>query len=194
MYFNLFRWHCWKMVRRASPMGEPWGWSLCQNNPSSPWFSLWLVKKLSYWKLFKAQSKDNQIFFNFRENGELPPLLTVRCHHGEIKLKEVTPVRRPIIQYYVTSSEIRFDDTIFYFQPSDPPIDFDSDDEDDEDEDYWWRENCVVFQWLNCLVEKYSSFAPTVAAKPIVISKLKCWKSDQSPVCQRNPIFVSAVN
>jgi len=44
------------------------------------------------------------------ENGELPPLLTVRCHHGEIKLKEVTP-------------------------PSDPPIDFDSDDEDEE-EDY----------------------------------------------------------
>ena len=93
-------------------------------------------KKLSYWKLFKAQSKDNQKVFNFRENGELPPLLTVRCHHGEIKLKEVTPVRLPIIQYYCTSSGIKFDDITIYFQPSDPPIDFDSDDEDDEDEDY----------------------------------------------------------
>jgi len=40
------------------------------------------------------------------ENGDLPPLLTVRCHHGEIKLKEVT-------------------------QSSNNPLDFDMDDEDE---------------------------------------------------------------
>lgn len=27
--------------------------------------------------------------------GELPPLLTVRCHHGEIRLREVRPIAKP---------------------------------------------------------------------------------------------------
>ena len=141
-----------------------------------------------------------KIFSNFRENGELPPLLTVRCHHGEIKLKEVTPVRfSNIVLHCIELNQILtalviiiiqclFVKHLFlYFQPSDPPIDFDSDDEDGEDnlyEDYWWRKNCVVFHWYPKLIltdpdremEYFSLFshcsALWQAAKPIVISIL----------------------
>ena len=70
------------------------------------------------------------------------------------------------------------------FQPSDPPMDFDSDDEDYEEQDYWWRERCVMFHQYPSLVEIFlkniHSFPPVVAGKPNVISK-----SDQSLVGQK---------
>ena len=37
--FQLFRWHWWKTVRRASPMQEHWGWSTCLNDQSSHCFA-----------------------------------------------------------------------------------------------------------------------------------------------------------
>ena len=57
--FRPFRWHWWKMVRRASLMAERWGWSLCQHIFSPHYY---LSNKLSKWKLFYALCKDNQIF------------------------------------------------------------------------------------------------------------------------------------
>ena len=101
----------------------------------------------------------------------MPPLLTVRCHHGEIKFKEVSPVRyeNALLNPPLCNFQITMLNHVLLFQPSNPPKDLDS----DEDK-WWWKDNCdKLLSTVHCKVLlSVNRFCLKRAEKPFVISKM----------------------
>ena len=58
-------------------------------------------------------------------------MLTVRCHHGEIKFKEVSPVRNEnaLLNPPLCNFQITMLNHVLLFQPSNPSKDLDSDED-----------------------------------------------------------------